>query len=166
MNRGYTRRQYRDVVKELRSRVRGLAITTDIIVGFPGETEEEFEESLHLYRRIGFDSAFTFAYSPRPGTAAAARRDGVPRQIRLARLRKLIAVQNGITAGRNLAEVGEEREVLVDGPAARGEGLLAGRTRTAKLVIFAGEPELRGRLVRVVLTEAHLWGFRGRLVGA
>jgi tRNA-2-methylthio-N6-dimethylallyladenosine synthase len=165
MNRGYTTRQYLGVVEELRSHVPGIAITTDIMVGFPGETEEEFERSLDFYRHIGFDSAFTFAYSPRPGTAAARRHDEIPREIRLARLQRLIAVQNEITTNRNRAAIGEETEVLVDGPAPRGEGLLAGRTRTNKQVIFPGEADLRGRLAQVHLSDAHLWGFRGRVVG-
>ncbi len=163
MRRGYTTRDYLDTVARLRSAVGGLAITTDMMVGFPGETEEEFEESLRLYERIGFDAAFMFAYSPRPGTAAAAREDQVPRRTKSARLQRLIALQNGLTIARNEAEVGREMEALVEGPAERGEGLLAGRARNNKLVIFPGGAELAGSLVRVRSTEAHLWGFRGEI---
>jgi tRNA-2-methylthio-N6-dimethylallyladenosine synthase len=134
------------------------------MVGFPGETDEEFEKSLRLYEHIGFDAAFTFAYSPRPGTAAAQRQDEVPREVSLARLRQLITVQNRITVERNQAGVGEEAEVLLDGPAPRGEGLLAGRARNNKQVILQGDRGLQGSLVRVRLTEAHLWGFRAALV--
>jgi tRNA-2-methylthio-N6-dimethylallyladenosine synthase len=161
MHRGYTTDRYLQTVDALRSRVPGVAITTDIMVGFPGETDEEFRKSLRFYERVGFDAAFTFAYSPRPGTAAAERTDQIPRTIRLARLQELIALQNAISVARNEAAVGEEAEVLVDGPAARGEGLLAGRARTNNQVIFAGTPDLQGRLIRVLLTEAHLWGFTG-----
>jgi tRNA-2-methylthio-N6-dimethylallyladenosine synthase len=163
MNRGYTTQDYLDTVARLRSAVGDLAITTDMMVGFPSETEEEFEESLRLYERIGFDAAFMFAYSPRPGTAAAAREDQVPRGTRSARLQRLIALQNGLTIARNEAEVGRDVEVLVDGPAERGEGLVAGRARSNKLVIFPGGAELVGSLVSVKLTEAHLWGFRGEI---
>jgi tRNA-2-methylthio-N6-dimethylallyladenosine synthase len=160
MNRGYTTDRYLQTVEALRSRIPGIAITTDIMVGFPGETDEEFRESLRFYERVGFDAAFTFAYSPRSGTAAAERADQIPRTIRLARLQQLIALQNAITVARNQTAVGEEAEVLVDGPATRGEGLLAGRARTNKQVIFAGEPVLQSSVRRVVLTHAHLWGFR------
>jgi tRNA-2-methylthio-N6-dimethylallyladenosine synthase len=164
MNRGYTADRYLEVVDQLRSRVGGIAITTDIMVGFPGETHQEFQESLRLYERIRFDAAFTFAYSPRPGTAAAQRRDHVPRDERLARLQQLIALQNSITVERNQDAVGQQAEVLVDGPAARGESLLAGRARTNKQIIFPGGPPLHGRIARVGLTEAHLWGLRGEAV--
>ena len=163
MNRGYTTRDYVDTVARLRAAVGDLAITTDMMVGFPGETEEEFEEGLGLYERIGFDAAFMFAYSPRPGTAAAAREDQVPRRTRSARLQRLIALQNGLSVARNEAEVGREVEALVEGPAERGEGLLAGRARSNKLVIFPGGAELAGSLVSVKLTEAHLWGFHGEI---
>jgi len=163
MNRTYTTERYLGIVGRLRNAVPGIAITTDIMVGFPGETEEEFEQSLRLYERIAFGGAFMFAYSPRPGTAAAAREDQIPRDIRLARLHKLIDLQNRITLARNHAGVGEEAEVLVDGPAQRGDGLLAGRARNNKLVIFPGPPGLAGSLVNVTLTEAHLWGFRGEI---
>jgi tRNA-2-methylthio-N6-dimethylallyladenosine synthase len=187
MNRGYTTDRYRKIVDELRSRVPGIAITTDMMVGFPGETEEEFESSLALYQEIRFDAAFMFAFSPRPGTKAAARADEVPRELRLARLGRLIEMQNRITLAKNQAAVGEEAEVLVDGPATRGEGLLAGRARNNKQIIFpalgAGsvgsgfvKPEhqpndpapsasLRGSLLTIRLTEPHLWGFRGEPTG-
>jgi tRNA-2-methylthio-N6-dimethylallyladenosine synthase len=165
MNRGYTTDRYLDIVQEFRSRIPGLAITTDIMVGFPGETEQEFEQSLRLYQQIRFDAAFTFAYSPRPGTKAAAREDQIPRPVRLARLGRLIEMQNRITIEKNEAAVGEEAQVLVDGPALRGEGLLAGRARNNKQLIFPGNPALRGALVTIRLTQAHLWGFTGEWTG-
>ena len=159
MNRGYTIDQYLRIADALRTRVPGLALTTDLMVGFPGETEEEFEQSLRLYERLRFDSAFMFAYSPRPGTAAAARDDEIPRAVRLERLGRLIELQNRISSERNEERVGEEVEVLVDGPAHRGEGLLAGRARNNKQIIFPGRSDLAGALVTVRLTQAHLWGF-------
>ena len=159
MGRGYTTERYLETVAALRSRIPGLALTTDMMVGFPGETEDEFDESLRLYERIRFDSAFMFAYSPRPGTSAAERADQVPKQVRLERLGRLIELQNRITIARNEEGVGEDAEVLVDGPAHHGEGLLAGRVRNHKQVIFPGDPTLGGSLVTVRLTEAHLWGF-------
>jgi tRNA-2-methylthio-N6-dimethylallyladenosine synthase len=164
MNRGYTAEHYLDLVDRLRSRVPNIAISTDIMVGFPGETEQEFEESLQLYERIRFDSAFTFAYSPRPHTAAADRTDQIPRKARLERLGRLIERQNRITLEANQRQVGEEAELLVDGTAHHGEGLLSGRTRTNKQVLFSADAHLIGTLVTARLTQAHLWGFMGELV--
>ncbi len=163
MNRGYTVGHYLRVIEALRTRVQGIAITTDMLVGFPGETDDDFEQSLRLYEHIRFDAAFMFAYSPRPGTKAAAREDQVPRSVRIQRLNRAIEMQNRITVEKNDAAVGEEAEVLVDGPAPRGEGLLAGRARNNKQVVFPGDPRIAGSLVTVRLTAAHLWGFTGSL---
>ncbi len=164
MNRGYTVEHYLALVDQLRSGVPNIAISTDIMVGFPGETEGDFEQSLRLYERIRFDSAFTFAYSPRPLTAAAAREDQVPRGTRLDRLRRLIQSQNQITVDVNQRQVGEEADLLVDGPAERGRGLLSGRTRTGKQVLFPADTCRIATLVNVRLAGAHLWGFTGDLV--
>jgi tRNA-2-methylthio-N6-dimethylallyladenosine synthase len=165
MGRGYTLTHYLRVLEELRGKVSGLALTTDLMVGFPGETEAEFEESLRLYERLRFDAAFTFAFSPRPGTKAATADHQVPRRVSIARLERVIELQNRISLELNQAAVGEIREVLVDGPAERGEGLLAGRARDNKQVIFPGAVDLIGTLVLIRLIEAHLWGFTGELVG-
>ncbi len=159
MNRGYTIEHYCLIVEQLRARVPGLAITSDIMVGFPGETGPDFDASMRLYKQLRFDAAFTFAYSPRPGTAAAARHDQVPRHERIERLNHLIEVQNQITLEHNEKQIGEEAELLVDGPAPHGEGLLAGKLRSNKQVVFPGDASLTGQLVKVRLTEAYLWGF-------
>jgi tRNA-2-methylthio-N6-dimethylallyladenosine synthase len=161
MNRGYTVDDYQQVMERLRAFVPGIAITTDIMVGFPGETDEDYEESLRLYARLRFDAAFTFAYSIRPGTRAADRPDQVPHDAKIARLNRLIEMQNAITREINAGEVGRVVEVLVDGPAERGEGLLAGKARNNKQVIFPGPLHLTGSLVSVRLTSSDLWGFRG-----
>ncbi|MFB3880358.1 MAG: MiaB/RimO family radical SAM methylthiotransferase [Armatimonadota bacterium] len=163
MNRGYTTERYLGIVDALRSHVPGIAITTDMLVGFPGETEAEFEQSLALYQQIRFDAAFMFAFSPRPGTKAATMDNQVPRKVRIERLTRVIEMQNRITVEINTGAIGEEAEVLVDGPAPHGEGLLAGRARNHKQVVFPGDPSLRGSLVTVRLTQAHLWGFTGQL---
>jgi tRNA-2-methylthio-N6-dimethylallyladenosine synthase len=166
MNRRYTVDEYRAIVDQLRVKVPGIAITTDIMVGFPGETEQDFERSLKVYEKIRFDAAFTFAYSPRPGTVAAERKDQVPRKVIVARLKQLIEMQNRITIERNQDEVGNVAEVLVEGRAEKGEGLLAGKTRANKQVVFPGDRKLIGTLVKVKLTEACLWGFRGEASAA
>jgi len=161
MNRGYTTGEYLRIVDELRAGVPGIAVTTDMMVGFPAETDQDFESSLGLYEGMRFDSAFMFAYSPRPGTAAARRTDQVPSKVRLERLHRLIEVQNRITLERNEEQIGSIAEVLVEGPAERGEGLLAGKTRQNKQVVFAADAKAAGSLAKVRLIEARLWGFRG-----
>jgi len=166
MHRPYTCAFYQELIEELVSLRPEITIGADVMVGFPGESDDEFEESLRLYERIEFDGAFTFAYSPRPGTQAAAREDQVPVKTRLERLQRLIDLQNRITVARNQTEVGRVVEVLVDGRAPRGEGLLAGRARNNKQVIFAGDDSLAGYLVRVRITSGHLWGLRGDLVNS
>jgi len=166
MNRGYTTDEYLRIVDELRAGVPGIAITTDMMVGFPGESDQDLESSLGLYERIRFDAAFMFAYSPRPGTQAAQRGDQIPRKARLERLHRLIELQNRITLERNEEQAGSTVEVLVEGPAQKGEGLLAGKTRQNKQVVFSGDAKLAGRPVNVRLTEAHVWGFRGVLSAA
>jgi len=163
MNRGYTTDQYRATVDQLRARIPGVSITTDMMVGFPGETDEDFERSLALYETIGFDAAFMFAFSPRPGTPAAERTDQAPKKLRVERLNRLIETQNRITVERNRWEIGNVVEVLADGRAHRGPGLLEGRTRTNKHVVFPGDYALVGTLAQVRLVEANLWGFRGEV---
>jgi tRNA-2-methylthio-N6-dimethylallyladenosine synthase len=164
MRRGYTVAEYVAVIDRLRQAVPDLGLTTDMMVGFPGETEEDFEASLRLYERLRFEAAFTFAYSIRPGTVAAERTDQVPKQVKLARLERLITMQNDITLERNAAEVGQLAEVLVEGPAPRGEGLLGGKTPQHKQVVSPGDLSLTGQLVQVRLTESRLWGFMGETV--
>ena len=163
MNRGYTVDQYRAIVDQFRAGVPGISITTDMMVGFPGETDEDFGRSLNAYESTGFDAAFMFAFSPRPGTPAAERTDQVPKKVRVERLNRLIEMQNRITVERNQWEVGTIAEVLVEGPARKGPGLLEGKTRTNKHVVFAGDRTLVGTLAQVRLTEANLWGFRGEV---
>ncbi len=166
MNRGYTTDDYLRIVDQLRAGVPGIAITTDMMVGFPGETDQDFEDSLRLYDGIRFDSAFMFAYSPRPGTAAAGRADQVAGKVRVERLHRLIEVQNRITLERNEEQVGGSAKVLVEGAAEKGEGLLAGKTRQNRQVVFPGDPRATGSLANVRLTQAHLWGFTAILADA
>ncbi len=167
MHRGYTVEEYCAIVEKLRCSVPGLALTTDIMLGFPGETEQQFQNTLHLIKQIRFDSAFMFAYSPRPGTPAALRADQVEQKTKIARLNQLIALQNSITAEINAEWVGKEVEVLVDGVSTRDPHRFSGYTRTLKLVHFtiphhSGPPQQwRGELVQVHIQEAHLTGFLG-----
>src|SRR6266851_5043414 len=137
MLRRYDRARYLEVVAALRSAVPGLALTTDIIVGFPGETEQDFQETVSLVEQVGYDDAFTFKYSPREGTPATRLTDAVSDAVAGERLERLVAAVRAIARRRNVALVGSTHEVLVEGRAKRGE-LLQGRTRTNKVALIAG----------------------------
>jgi len=166
MRRLYTVEQFEEIVAKLRERVPGIAITTDIIVGFPGETEAQFENTLKVVERIRFDGAYMFAYSPRPGTPAAAMENQIPRAVKQERLQRLIELQNRITCEINQSQVGRVFEVLVEGPSQKDPTKLAGFTRENKMMHFVGSPDLIGRIVKVRADEAHLWGFYGTVVEA
>lgn len=165
MARRYTREQYLDLVCRIRAAIPDVAITTDIIVGFPGETRAQFEETLSLVEEVRYDGAYTFAYSPRPGTAAYKWGDDVPRAEKQQRLSELIELQNRISREKNEAQVGRTFEVLVEGPSGELMGQLTGLTRTNKTVHFLGTEDLVGRLVWVRATQGHMWGFLGELQG-
>src|SRR6266498_4456267 len=137
MLRRYDRDRYLEVVAALRSAVPGIALTTDIIVGFPGETEDDFQETLSLVEQVGFDDAYTFKYSLREGTPATRLKDPVSDAVAGERLERLVAAVRGIARRRNVALVGSTHEVLLEGRAKRGE-LLQGRTRTNKVALIAG----------------------------
>jgi len=164
MNRPYTVAEYERRLGLLRAGTPGLAVTTDLLVGFPGETEAQFAQMLETVRRLRFEGAFMFAYSPRPGTAAAGLPDQVPAPEKQRRLRELIALQNGITEQRHRERVGEVHEVLVTGPSESNPALLTGRTRTFHQVVFAGPESLAGELAQVRLQRARRWGFGGELL--
>jgi tRNA-2-methylthio-N6-dimethylallyladenosine synthase len=172
MHRGYTVARYREIVDALRARVPGIAITTDLMLGYPGETDAQYENTMRVVEEIRFDSAFMFAYSPRPNTKAAVMENQVPQKVKIARLNALIAMQNAITVEINQAQVGQTFEVLVEGRSQRDASRLSGYTRTLKMVNFtvpAGstrDPDsLIGKLVPVRAVEANLTGFTGEYVG-
>jgi tRNA-2-methylthio-N6-dimethylallyladenosine synthase len=151
MLRRYDRERYVDVVAALRAAVPGIALSTDIIVGFPGETEEEFQETLSLVEQVRFDDAYTFKYSVREGTPAARIRDHVAEEIKTERIGRLIAVVRHVAKQKNVGLIGTTHEVLVEGPAKRG-GLLQARTRTNKIAMLDGPPEWIGTYRRVRFT--------------
>lgn len=170
MNRGYSREQYLAAVERAYELVPGLALSGDIIVGFPGETEEDFADTLDLVERCRYDHLFTFLYSPRPGTRAARMEDTVPPEIAQRRFEQLAELVRRSALTKNLALVGTSVEVLVEGPSRKDPSMLAGRTRTNKLV-HAPFPEgadpaaLTGGFVTVRITEAHAWHLIGEVAG-
>ena len=151
MGRRYTRDQYLECVDRLRTAIPNLAITTDIIVGFPGETDDDFDKTMSLVREVAFDDAFTFRYSPREGTGAVRLPDSVPDNVSGSRLRELIAVVRDVARRKNVALVGSTHEVLVEKPARRGD-LLQTRTRTNKVALVDGPTEWIGSYREVRLT--------------
>ena len=149
MNRVYTRAHYLERVRALRQAIPEVGLTTDVIAGFPGETEAEFADTLSLVEEVQYDSAFTFIYSPRRGTRAAARPDQIPEAVQHERLDRLIRVQERATASRLAQQVGSVQEVLVEGASRRREGFLAGRTGRGMTVNFPGDAALVGKIVPV-----------------
>ena len=161
MNRSYTREQYVALAQRIREGIPGVALTTDIIVGFPGETEEQFRETVSLMNEIRFDSAFMFRYSVREGTRAAELADDVPEEVKIARLETVIGLQKQVTSEVNSALVGSSAEVLVEGPSQKNEELLFGRSRTGKAVVFPGDAGLAGRVVSVEIGSTSAWTLHG-----
>ena len=164
MNRKYTREEYIDKVRMIREKIPGLGLTTDLIVGFPGETEEDFSDSMSLLREIRFDLVHSAAYSEREGTPAAKMEGALPVEVRLERLNRLNALQDSITLEINEALTGEVCEILADDFAPKGEGLLQGRTPSDKVVIFEGDESILGHFVKVRITSAEAWCLHGGLV--
>ena len=165
MNRKYTREKYLEVVERLRKAVPDIAISTDIIVGFPGETEEDFEETLSLVRSVKYDSAFTFLYSVRQGTPAAEYEDQIPEEVKHQRFDRLVDAVNADSAEKNAAYKGRIERVLVEGVSKKNENTLTGRTEGFKLVDFEGGRELIGQMANVEITEGKTFSLTGKIVG-
>jgi tRNA-2-methylthio-N6-dimethylallyladenosine synthase len=166
MHRGYTLDQYKEIVGKLRAAAPDLALTTDLMLGFPGETDEEYENTMRFVAETRYDSAFMFAYSPREGTKAAGYGDQIPEPVKLARLSRLIALQNGITEDINRQQVGTVYEVLVERRSPKDPRKWTGLNRQGKTINFPAGRDLSGQLVQVQAIEAHLWGFTGELLPA
>jgi tRNA-2-methylthio-N6-dimethylallyladenosine synthase len=153
MRRAYTQERYLDLVKELRAACPGIAISTDIIVGFPGETEEDFLATCELVEEVGFDQSFIFRYSPRRDTPAAGMPDQVSEEEKLERNHRLLAIQDRITLKKARALIGEEVEILVEGESKNNLERFQGRTRTNRLVLIEANERWRGEMLRVRLRE-------------
>lgn len=164
MNRGYTREDYLNLIGKIKSTFPQASITTDIIVGFPGETEEDFAQTLDLVEKCRFDSSYTFIYSPRSGTPAAKMEGQIPTAVKKERLQRLMDLQNKISLEINQGYQDKIVEVLVEGRSESGQGLLTGRTDTNKSVLFQGEDGLAGTFVQVKITNPQTWILRGELV--
>jgi tRNA-2-methylthio-N6-dimethylallyladenosine synthase len=166
MKRSYTAAKYVAKIDKLKRVRPGISITTDFIVGFPGETEEDFEATLDLIRRVGFDQSFSFLFSARPGTEAATLEDAVPYETKQARLERLQALVNGQASAISRRMVGTVERVLVERTSRRSPREISGRTENNRWINFGGDASLIGRFVDVLVTEAMPNSLRGRLVGA
>jgi tRNA-2-methylthio-N6-dimethylallyladenosine synthase len=164
MKRVHTVESFKDIVAELRMTVPGISITTDVIVGFPGETEDQFESTMRAFEEIRFDGAYMFAYSTRPGTPAGDRSDQVPQAEKMDRLNRLIARQNEITCEINKTYIGKTLEVLVEGPSQKKPGMLEGYSREFKMIHFHGSETRKGRIANVKATESYQWGLAAELI--
>lgn len=167
MNRHYNRERYMEIVEKLRATCPDLSISTDIIVGFPGETEEDFLDTLSLVREVEYDSAFTFIYSPRVGTPAAKYDNQIPENIKHDRFDRLVDEVNRCSAKKNSEYLGRIVTVMVDGPSKNDAGAWSGRTDTFKLVNFTSEePLTEGQMVSVRITETKTFSLDGKKVDA
>ena len=165
MNRKYTKENYLALIDKIKDNIPGISITTDIIVGFPGETEKDFDDTLDIVKKSSFDSAFTFLYSIREGTPAAQMEDQISDEIKHNRFQKLLDMQHDISKHENLLLEGKTVELLVDGESKNDPEIMSGRTRTNKLVNFLGDKNSTGKLVQVKITEAYTWSLNGIQVG-
>lgn len=163
MNRHYDRAQYLDEIRRLRALLPDIVLTSDVIVGFPGETTPEFEETLTLLEEVRFDALFTFLYSPRPGTPAAKLDDPMPREEKLQNFNRLVDLQNQISAQKHAAYLGSVQRCLVDGLCEDGEWTLTARTPGNRLVRLNGPEDLIGQFVPVKITGANTWSLFGEL---
>jgi tRNA-2-methylthio-N6-dimethylallyladenosine synthase len=163
MKRGYTALEYKSIIRRLRAVRPDICISSDFIVGFPGETENDFEQTMQLIEEVGFDDSFSFVYSPRPGTPAADLPDDTPQAVKLERLQRLQALIAAQAGAINKAMVGTRQRVLIDGTARRNAAELAGRTDNNRVVNFPGPREHIGRFADVLITEARSHTLRGEL---
>jgi tRNA-2-methylthio-N6-dimethylallyladenosine synthase len=166
MKRGYTAMEYKSTIRKLRAVRPKLSLSSDFIVGFPGETEEDFGKLMQLIEQVGFDSSFSFLFSPRPGTPAAALIDDTPHATRLARLHRLQALVDGQATRISESRVGTLQRILVEGAARKDASELTGKTACNRSVNFQGAPRLVGQMVEVLITENRSHSLRGRVVQA
>ncbi|WP_096269815.1 tRNA (N6-isopentenyl adenosine(37)-C2)-methylthiotransferase MiaB [Paucisalibacillus globulus] len=164
MNRKYTREDYLELVRKIRKAIPNATLTTDIIVGFPNETEEQFEETMTLVEEVGFEAAYTFIYSPREGTPAAKKQDDVPEEVKKQRLYRLNELVNKQSAASMKSYKNKTVKVLVEGESKKDPNVLAGYTEKNKLVNFKGPKSAIGKIVDVEITETKTWSLNGVMV--
>jgi tRNA-2-methylthio-N6-dimethylallyladenosine synthase len=166
MKRGYTALEYKSTIRKLRAIRPDMVLSSDFIVGFPGETDDDFQKMMKLINDVGFDTSFSFIYSPRPGTPAAALHDDTPHAVKLARLQHLQATIDANVVKISASRLGTVQRVLVEGPARKTPNALFGRTECNRAVVFTGPDRLIGQLVDIKVTDAPQRMLRGEVVTA
>ena len=161
MNRKYTKEQYLNLVEKMKAQIPNIKFSTDIIVGFAGETEEDFEDTLDVVRKVGFEQVFMFIYSRRVGTPGDKMPNQIPEEIKHERFNRLKQLVESQIAENNQSYLGTKQKVLVEGPSKNNEKMLTGRTESNKVVVFEGARSLVGSMVEVKMVEDHLWYFKG-----
>jgi tRNA-2-methylthio-N6-dimethylallyladenosine synthase len=164
MKRNYTALEYKSIIRRLREARPGISVSTDFIIGFPGETEQDFEQTMKLVEDVRFDGAFSFVYSARPGTPAANLADDTLREVKIARLQRLQARIQELSEGCSREMVGTRQRVLVEAVSRKDANEVAGRTANNRVVNFAGHPGLIGRFLEVTITAALPHSLRGEVV--
>ena len=164
MNRGYSKEQYIALANKIKERIPGVALTADIIVGFPGETEEDFLDTLDVVRQIQFENSFMFMYSIRRGTKAATMDNQIDPEVKKDRLQRLIEVQNQCSLAESESYKGKTVRVLVEGESKKNKEVLTGRTSTNKIVLFKGDKTLEGTFVNVKINDCKTWTLYGEIV--
>ena len=163
MNRVYTKEQYLNLVEKMKKEISNVKFSTDIIVGFPGETEEDFEDTLDVVKKVEFEQIFMFIYSRRIGTPADKMENQIPEEIKHKRFDKLKALYEEILANNNRKYIGTTQEILVEGYSKNNNEYLTGRTDTNKVVIFKGNPDLIGEMIKVQVISEHMWYLKGEI---
>jgi tRNA-2-methylthio-N6-dimethylallyladenosine synthase len=164
MKRGYTAMEFKSTVRKLRAIRPDMAMSSDFIVGFPGETEDDFKQMMRLIEDIHFDNSFSFIFSPRPGTPAANLADDTPHAVKLQRLQQLQSVINSNITSISQSRLGTVQRILVEGASKRDRGELMGRTECNRVVNFAGQPRMIGQMVDVRITETRSYTLRGEVL--
>jgi len=164
MNRGYTKEEYIILANKIKDRIEGVSLTTDIIVGFPQETEEDFLDTLDVVEKINFEMSFMFMYSIRNGTRAAAMDGQISEEIKKDRLKRLMDLQNQCTLNISKSYLGKIEKVLVEGESKKNQEMLTGRTATNKVVLFKGEKSLKGTFVNVKINHCNTWTLYGEII--
>jgi tRNA-2-methylthio-N6-dimethylallyladenosine synthase len=164
MKRGYTSLEYKSIIKKLRKNRPNLSVSSDFIVGFPGETDSDFEQTMHLVQTVKFDSSYSFIYSDRPGTPASMLPNKIEVDVKSKRLKKLQQILDKYSLDFSSQMVDKEEEVLVEGISKRNSCELTGRTENNRVVNFPGKPELKGKIVKLLITELRQHTLRGKIL--
>lgn len=164
MNRHYTKESYLTLIDRIRSKIPGVTLSTDIIVGFPGETEEDFNETLDVINRVAYDFTYTFIYSKRVGTPAEKREDQIPDEVKDERFGRLKKIVDGYSLTSNMNDVGHVLKVLAEGPSKTNANVMSGRTESNKIVNFICDPSFTGSMVDVKIVKGHTWHLEGEKI--